>query len=50
MRDDLADWRQWLARLIVLAYAAAAGLSVVAFSKLCDLAQAGFQGVWRCIR
>ena len=26
MRDDLADWRQWLARLIVLAYAAAAGL------------------------
>jgi H+/Cl- antiporter ClcA len=43
MRDDLADWRQWLARLIVLAYAAAAGLSVVAFSKLCDLAVAGFR-------
>lgn len=42
MRDDLADWRQWLARVIVLAYAAAAGLSVVAFSKLCDLAQQGF--------
>ena len=45
MRDDLADWRQWLARLIVLAYAAAAGLSVVAFSKLCDLAQQGFSRV-----
>ncbi len=45
MRDDLADWRQWLARLIVLAYAAAAGLSVVAFSKLCDLAQLGFATV-----
>jgi H+/Cl- antiporter ClcA len=45
MRGDLADWRQWLARLIVLAYAAAAGLSVVAFSKLCDLAQRGFAGV-----
>jgi len=42
MRGDLADWRQWLARLIVLAYAAAAGLSVVAFSRLCDLAQRGF--------
>ena len=45
MRQDLADWRQWLARLIVLAYAAAAGLSVVAFSKLCDLAQQGFASV-----
>ena len=45
MRDDLADWRQWVARLIVLAYAAAAGLSVVAFSKLCDLAQQGFTHV-----
>ncbi len=45
MRGDLADWRQWLARLIVLAYAAAAGLSVVAFSKLCDLAQRGFSSV-----
>ena len=45
MRDDLADWRQWLARMVVLAYAAAAGLSVVAFSKLCDLAQQGFANV-----
>ena len=45
MRGDLADWRQWVARLIVLAYAAAAGLSVVAFSKLCDLAQHGFERV-----
>ena len=42
MRGDLADWRQWLARLIVLAAAAAAGLSVVAFSRLCDLATRGF--------
>jgi len=45
MRDDLADWRQWLARLIVLAYAAAAGLSVVAFSRLCDLAQRAFMRI-----
>ena len=45
MRDDLTDWRQWLARLIVLGYAAAAGLSVVAFFRLCDLAQGGFSAV-----
>jgi H+/Cl- antiporter ClcA len=45
VREDLADWRQWLARFVVLAYAAAAGLSVVAFSKLCDLAQDGFARV-----
>jgi H+/Cl- antiporter ClcA len=45
MRGDLADWRQWLARLIVLAYAAAAGLSVVAFNELCEAAQRGFAAV-----
>jgi H+/Cl- antiporter ClcA len=45
IRDDLADWRQWLARLVVLAYAAAAGLSVVAFNELCELAQRGFAAV-----
>lgn len=45
MRGDLADWRQWVARLVVLAYAAAAGLSVVAFTRLCDFAQRGFAGV-----
>lgn len=45
MRGDLADWRQWLARLILLAAAAAAGLSVVAFSQLCDLATLGFESV-----
>ena len=45
MRGDLADWRQWVARLVVLAYAAMAGLSVVAFNKLCDVAQRGFAAV-----
>jgi H+/Cl- antiporter ClcA len=45
MRGDLADWRQWVARLIVMGYAAAAGLSVVVFSRLCDLAQQGFAAV-----
>ena len=49
MRSDLGDWRQWVARLIVLVYAAAAGLSVVAFNELCDIAQRGFAAVyaWR---
>jgi H+/Cl- antiporter ClcA len=45
MRGDLADWRQWLARIVVLAYAAAAGLSVVAFNELCEAAQRGFAAV-----
>ena len=45
MRGDLSDWRQWLARLIVLAYAVAAGLSVVAFNELCEAAQRGFAAV-----
>jgi len=45
MRHDLADWRHWLARLTVMAYAAAAGLSVVAFNMLCELAQRGFAAV-----
>ena len=25
VRDDLADWRAWLSRAVILAYAAAAG-------------------------
>jgi H+/Cl- antiporter ClcA len=45
MRGDLADWRQWVARLVVLAYAAMAGLSVVAFNTLCDVAQRAFAAV-----
>jgi len=45
MRGDLADWRQWLARIVVLAYAAAAGLSVVGFNELCEFAQRGFAAV-----
>jgi H+/Cl- antiporter ClcA len=45
MRGDLADWRQWLARIVVLAYAAAAGLSVVGFNELCEVAQRGFAAV-----
>ena len=45
MRGELADWRQWVARLVVLAYAAFSGLSVVAFTRLCDLAKHGFAAV-----
>jgi len=42
MRQDLADWRQWLARVVVLIYAVAAGLAVVAFTWLSEHALAGF--------
>jgi H+/Cl- antiporter ClcA len=42
LRGDLADWRQWMARVVVLAHAAAAGLAVVAFTWLSDRALQGF--------
>ncbi len=42
VRHDVADWRQWLARAVVLAYAAAAGLAVVGFTWLSDQALHGF--------
>lgn len=42
VRDDLADWRQWLARAVVLSYAVAAGLAVVLFTWLSDQAIGGF--------
>lgn len=42
VRNDLSDWRQWLARGVVLAYAAAAGLAVVAFTWLSERALHGF--------
>jgi len=42
LRQDLADWRQWLGRAVVLAYAAGAGLSVVAFTWLSERALDGF--------
>ena len=38
MRADLANVRQWLARAIVLAYAALAGGAIVAFTWLSDRA------------
>jgi len=42
IRRDLSDWRQWLGRAVVLAYAAAAGLSVVAFTWISEQALHGF--------
>jgi H+/Cl- antiporter ClcA len=42
IRRDLADWRQWLGRAVVLAYAATTGLSVVAFTWLSGRALDGF--------
>ncbi|MDY0743061.1 chloride channel protein [Paucibacter sp. R3-3] len=42
MRQDLSDWRQWLARAVVLVYAVTAGLAVVAFTWLSEHALAGF--------
>ncbi|HEX4236274.1 MAG TPA: chloride channel protein [Caldimonas sp.] len=42
VRGDLADWRQWMARVVVLTYATAAGLAIVAFTWLSDRALQGF--------
>jgi H+/Cl- antiporter ClcA len=42
VRRDFADWRQWLARAVVLAYAAASGLAVVGLTWLSDRALHGF--------
>jgi len=42
LREDLADWRQWMARAVVLIYATLAGLAVVLFTWLSDQAIEGF--------
>ena len=42
LRTELSDWRQWGARAVVLAHAAAAGLAIVAFIWLSELALNGF--------
>lgn len=46
LHRDVADWRQWLGRAVVLAYAAAAGLAVVAFTWLSEQALHGFFILW----
>lgn len=42
IRDDLADWRTWAARFVVLSFAILAGLAVVGFTWLCEQALAAF--------
>lgn len=39
---ELSDWRRWMARLVVLAFAALAGLAVAGFTWLCELAIGAF--------
>jgi H+/Cl- antiporter ClcA len=42
VREDLTDWRAWMSRTVILAHAAAAGVAVVAFTRLCEFAMLGF--------
>jgi H+/Cl- antiporter ClcA len=46
IRGDLANSREWVARAVVLAFAALAGASVVGFTMLCERAAALFN-LWR---
>ena len=41
-RREFTDWRRWITRALVLAFAAAAGLTIVGFTWLTDVALAGF--------
>jgi len=38
VRREFSDWRLWLARALVMTFACAAGLTVVGFTWLTDLA------------
>jgi len=42
LRGDLADWRAWVSRAVILAYAAVAGLSIVLFTRISELALNAF--------
>lgn len=42
LREELSDWRRWVARTVVLVFAALSGLSVVALTWLGEHAQALF--------
>lgn len=44
-KEEFSNWRQWMGRAIVLAFAAIAGLTVVGFTWLTDHALAAFHGV-----
>jgi H+/Cl- antiporter ClcA len=45
VRRELGDWRPWMTRALVLAFAALSGLTIVAFTWLTDLAFAGYQRI-----
>jgi H+/Cl- antiporter ClcA len=45
VRREFSDWRPWLTRALVICFAAMAGLTIVAFTWLTDLAFAGFQRI-----
>ena len=44
-RREFSDWRPWLTRALVIAFAALAGLTIVGFTWLIDLAFATFQRI-----
>ncbi len=45
VRRELGDWRAWLTRALVIAFAALSGLTVVAFTWLTDLAFGTFHRI-----
>jgi H+/Cl- antiporter ClcA len=45
LRADLADWREWVGRVVTLLYAVLAGLSVVGFTWLCERALDAFHAM-----
>ena len=42
VQRELSDWRLWLTRALVIAFAAVAGLAIVGFSRLGDWSLALF--------
>ena len=46
LNEEMRDGKRWLERTIVLAYAAAAGLSVVAFTLLAEAAFGLFERIF----
>lgn len=47
LNEEIRDGKRWLERTVVLAYAAAAGLSVVAFTLLADAAFGFFERIYQ---
>lgn len=43
VRQELSDWRPWVTRVLVLAFAAASGLTIVAFTWMAERAHHGFE-------